>query len=88
MATAAAQRNWRSKNRFTKTQLNVMARRLVHQDLEDIAQDNGLRGKGEAIGYSSFVTKGLHQYADHDPQAAQLLRIFRDAYERDRDLYQ
>ena len=37
MATAAAQRKWRAKNRFVKTQLNVMTRRLVHDDLREIA---------------------------------------------------
>jgi len=38
MATAKSQRKWRNKNRFVKTQLNVMARRLVHDDLDDIAE--------------------------------------------------
>ena len=45
MATAAAQRKWRAKNRFVKTQLNVMTRRLVHDDLKEIAERYQLRGK-------------------------------------------
>jgi len=87
MATAQSQRRWRAKNRFNKTQLNVMVPRLVHEDLAEIADDNGLRGKGEAVSFASFVTKGLTQYADHDASAAQLLEIFRSTYGRDRDLY-
>jgi hypothetical protein len=87
MATANAQNRWRAKNRYVKSQLNVMARRLIHDDLAEIAGENKLRGKGEAVGFSSFVTKGLMQYADHNPEAKRLLELFRDAYERDRDLY-
>lgn len=87
MATSVAQQRWRQKHRFTKTQLNVMVRRLVHKDLEEAAVRFGLRGKGEAVSFASFVTKGLVQYADRDPQARQLLEIFEDAYRRDRDLY-
>lgn len=87
MATAHAQRRWRSKNRPIKTQLNVMVRRLVHDDLAELARDNDLRGKGEAVSFASFVAKGLQQYAAHDKGAAELLDIFRRSYERDRDLY-
>ena len=36
MATAKSQRLWRTKNRYVKTQLNVMASKLVHNDLADI----------------------------------------------------
>ncbi len=87
MATARAQRKWRDKNRYVKTQLNIMARRLVHQDLEEIADGQGLRGKAEAIGFCSFVTKGLLQYAEHDSEAGRLVDLFAAAYQRERDLY-
>ena len=87
MATNAAQRRWRNKNRFVKTQLNVMARRLVHDDLEEVAAAFGLRGKGEAIAFSSFVTKGMVQYAAHNDEARRLLELFTEAWARDRDLY-
>ena len=87
MATAKSQRRWRNKNRYVKTQLNVMARRLVHDDLEAIARRFDLRGKGEAVGFASFVTKGLIQYADHNEEARRLLELFEDAFARDRDLY-
>ena len=87
MATTPSQRRWRAKNRFVKTQLNVMVRRLVHRDLEEVAQSVGLRGKAEAVSFSSFVAKGLAQYAEHDPEAERLMRSFTDAFRRDRDLY-
>ena len=87
MATASAQNRWRSKNRLVKSQLNVMARRLVHDDLVEIAGRYRLRGKGEAVGFSSFITKVLMQYADHNTVARRLLELFRDAYQRDRDIY-
>lgn len=87
MATALAQRRWRSRHRSVKTQLNVTVRRLVHEDLSELARDNGLRGKAEAVSFASFVAKGLSQYAANDSGAAELLEIFRQAYERDRDLY-
>lgn len=87
MATNTAQRRWRSKNRFTKTQLNVMARRLVHDDLDEFARMYRLRGKGEAVSFSAFVAKGLSQYAEHNEEARRLLAIFVESWFRDRDLY-
>ncbi|MGE4219929.1 MAG: hypothetical protein AB7G39_10815 [Alphaproteobacteria bacterium] len=88
MANAQAQRRWRLKNRYVKTQLNVMVRRLVHDDLGEIAAGNNLRGKGEAVSFASFVAKGLTQYAAHNDEARHLLALFREAFERDRDIYQ
>lgn len=87
MATAKSQRKWRDKNRFVKTQLNVMARRLVHDDLDDIAARFDLRGKAEAVSFASFMTKGLMQYAEHNVEAQRLVELFAEAFERDRDLY-
>lgn len=87
MASPAAQRKWRAKHRFTKSQLNVMVRKLVHRDLEELAQGAALRGKGEAVSFASFVAKGLQQYAEYDGEAKRLLALFRTAYARDRDLY-
>ena len=37
MATAKAQRRWQERKRYVKSQLNVMAGRLVHNDLAEIA---------------------------------------------------
>ena len=63
-----------------------MALRLVHQDLAEAAQNASLRGKGEAVGFASFVTKGLF-----NPRSTfgsrQLLELFKTSYERDLDLY-
>jgi hypothetical protein len=87
MATRLAQRRWREKNRLVKTQLNVMVRRLVHRDLEEIARAVELRGKGEAVSFATFIAKGLRQYAEHDAEAKRLLGLFSKAYARDRDLY-
>jgi hypothetical protein len=87
MATAHSQRRWRNKNRYVKTQLNVMARRLVHDDLDEIARRYDLRGKGEAVGFASFVTKGIIQYAEHNEEARRLMELFAEAFMRDRDLY-
>ena len=49
MATAEAQKKWRDKHRFVKRQLNVMTGKRVHQYLGEIADQFGLRGKGEAV---------------------------------------
>lgn len=87
MATNTAQNRWRSKNRFVKTQLNVMARRLVHDDLDEVARVFQLRGKAEAVAFSSFVAKGLIQYAAHNDESRRLLEVFVAAWRRDRDLY-
>ncbi len=87
MATAKAQRRWRAKFKYLKSQLNVMAPRLVHEDLAEVAQNANLRGKGEAVGFASFVTKGLIQSAEHNSEARKLLELFETSYERDRDLY-
>ena len=87
MATTELQSRWRKKHRFTKQQLNVMARRLVHEDLDELAGTFDLRGKGEAVAFCSFLAKGLTQYAERDANARELLSIFTDAYRRDRDLY-
>jgi hypothetical protein len=87
MATAHSQRRWGNKNRYVKTQLNVMARRLVHDDLDEIARRYDLRGKGEAVGFASFVTKGIIQYAEHNEEARRLMELFAEAFMRDRDLY-
>ena len=87
MTTTASQKKWRDKNRFVKTQLNVMARRLVHGYLQEIADRYGLRGKGEAVTFAAFVTKALIQRAEFDPETAALLDVFADTYRADRDVY-
>ena len=87
MTTTGTQRKWRDKHRFVKTQLNVMARKLVHRYLGEIAAAHGLRGKGEAVTFAVFVTKALMQRAEFDPVTAELLGLFADTYRTDRDVY-
>ncbi|MBC8338818.1 MAG: hypothetical protein H8E39_09025 [Alphaproteobacteria bacterium] len=87
MATAATQNKWRRKNRLVKSQLNVMARKLTHEELEGIADAFELRGKGEAVTFAAFVTRALIQRADFDSKAARMLDDFSQAYHRDRDIY-
>lgn len=87
MAGSDAQKKWRRKNRLVKSQLNVMAPRLVHDDLAELAHEKGLRGKGEAVSFCSFVAKGLMQQAAHNPEAARIARILELAWARDRDMY-
>lgn len=87
MATNAAQKKWRSKHRYVKTQLNVMARKQIHEELEDFANSFQLRGKGEAVTFATFVTRALAQRADFDAKAARMLDDFAAAYRRDRQMY-
>ena len=86
MATATTQNKWRRKNRLVKSQLNVMARKQTHEELDDFAGAFRLRGKGEAVTFAAFVTKALVQRADFDTKAARMLDDFTDAYHRDRDI--
>ena len=87
MTTAKSQKKWRDKHRMVKTQLNVMARKSVHADLDKLAQSFDLRGKGEAVSFTAFVTCALIQRADYSTEAARMLDDFHEAFHRDRDLY-
>lgn len=87
MATAVTQNKWRRKIRLVKSQLNVMARKQTHEELDDFAGAFRLRGKGEAVTFTAFVTKALIQRADFDAKAARMLDDFTEAYHRDRDIY-
>ena len=57
MASTAAQRKWRDKNRFVKRQLNVMARTITHDGLNEIAAKFDLRGKAEAVAFGVYVVR-------------------------------
>ena len=87
MATAATQKKWRDKHRLVKSQLNVMAKKQTHEDLDDFAGAFRLRGKGEAVTFTAFVTRALIQRADFDAKAAKLLDDFTDAYHLGRDIH-
>ena len=88
MATAKHQKKWRDKHRLVKSQLNVMARSSVHENLNDFSDSFQLRGKGEAVSFCAFVTRALIQRADFSTEAARMLDDFIAAYHRDRALHQ
>lgn len=88
MATLEQQRKWRSKNRFVKSQLNIMARTKVHEYLEDIAAEHGLRGKGEAVTFAVYATMALIQQGEFNKEAERLHKLLTEAYHRDREMYQ
>ncbi|MDA1089366.1 MAG: hypothetical protein O3A85_03515 [Proteobacteria bacterium] len=87
MATSTSQKKWRRKHRLVKSQLNVMARKKTHEELEEFAAAFQLRGKGEAVTFAAFVTQALIQRADFDVGAAKILGDFTDAYHRDREIH-
>jgi len=87
MASAKNQKKWRDKNRLVKSQLNVMARKHVHDDLQNLADSFSLRGKAEAVTFASFVARALIQRAEFNTDAARMLDDFANAYHRDRDVY-
>ncbi len=88
MATVEAQRKWRNKNKFVKSQLNIMARKQVHEYLDEIAETHNLRGKGEAVTFAVYAMMALIQQGDFNDEADRLHQIFTDSYHRDRDMYQ
>ncbi|HJO58993.1 MAG TPA: hypothetical protein QF772_12330 [Nitrospinaceae bacterium] len=87
MASIEAQQKWRHKNKFVKSQLNIMARKKVHEFLEEIADVHGLRGKGEAVTFAVYLTMALVQQGDFNDEADRLHQIFTDSDHRDREVY-
>lgn len=88
MATTKSQNKWRRKNCLVKSQLNVMAKKQIHDELETFASMFHLKGKGEAVTFASFVTRALLHRADFSGEAAKILNDITEAYHRDRDIYQ
>ncbi|NQV55891.1 MAG: hypothetical protein HQ503_08540 [Rhodospirillales bacterium] len=87
MATLEAQRKWRRKNKFVKSQLNIMARKNVQDYLAEIADEHDLRGKGEAVAFAVYTTIALIQQGGFNDEAGRLHQLFTDAYHRDREIY-
>lgn len=87
MSSTKSQNRWRAKNKPVKRQLNVMARSRVHDHLETLAEEFRLRGKGEAVSFTSFVTESLQQRASYNKDVAQMLEDLAEVYHRDRDIY-
>jgi len=88
MATLDAQRKWRQKNRPVKSQLNIVARRKIHDYLDDIAAAHGLRGKAEAVTFCVYAMMALRQQGSFNKEAERLHRLVTEAYHRDRDMFQ
>ena len=87
MATAAAQKKWRDKHRFVKSQLNVMARRITHDGLKEISDEFGLHGKAEAVAFCTFVVRAMKQKSDGDAATFLYLDALKAGFKRDRDIY-
>ncbi len=87
MASVEAQRKWRQKNKFVKRQLNIMARKNIHEYLQEIADDHDLKGKGEAVAFAVYLTKALIQQCDFNNEANHLHNIITHSYHRERDIY-
>ncbi len=87
MATLEAQQKWRRKNKFVKRQLNIMARKQIHDYLEEISDDHDLRGKGEAVAFAVYLTKALIQQGEFNDEAYRLRELITENYHRDRDQY-
>lgn len=87
MATTAAQRKWRDKHRFVKTQLNVMARKITHDGLGDIAEKFGLRGKAEAVAFCVYVVRALLQKSERDATTYLYIESLKAGFKRDRDVF-
>lgn len=87
MATTQAQNKWRDKFRFVKTQLNVMARKITHDGLEEIAEIYGLKGKGEALAFCCYVTRAHMQKGWHEPAAKIMMDSMIAGFRGQRDIY-
>ena len=87
MATAQAQRKWRNKHRFVKSQLNVMARKITHDGLQEISDTFGLHGKAEAVAFCAFVVRAMKQKGERDAATYLYLDALKAGFKRDRDIF-
>lgn len=84
MASAEAQRRWREKNRLVKSQLNVMARKETHEELEEAAKEFSLHGKAEAVAFCAYVLRALKFKAKGDATTYLYLNALKAGFKRDR----
>lgn len=87
MATSLAQQKWRAKNQGTKTQLNVMARKVTHDGLTEIADVYGLKGKAEAVAFCAYVVRALTQKGERDAATYLHLDALKAGFKRNRETY-
>ena len=82
-----AQRKWRDKNRFVKSQLNVMARTITHEGLKEVADEFELKGKAEAVAFCAFVVRAMKQKGQSDAATYLYLDALKAGFKRDRDIF-
>ncbi|MBL4693008.1 MAG: hypothetical protein JKY92_06730 [Magnetovibrio sp.] len=82
-----AQGKWRDKNRFVKSQLNVMARTITHEGLKDVAATYELRGKAEAVAFCAYVVRAMKQKGQRDATTYLYLEALKAGFKRDRDIF-
>ncbi len=87
MATTEAQRKWRDKNRFVKTQLNVMARKITHDGLDEVAETYGLKGKAEAVAFCCYVARAFMQKGWHNPRDKIMMDSMIAGFRGQRDVF-
>lgn len=88
MATLDAQRKWRQKNRLVKSQLNIVARRKVHESLDEIAAAHDPRGKAGPVTFSVYAMTALRRRGSSHKEAGRLHRLLTGVHHRDRDMFQ
>ena len=87
MSTTLAQQKWRTKNQGVKTQLNVMARKVTHDGLTEIAEVYGLKGKAEAVAFCAYVVRALKQKGERDAATYLHLDALKAGFKRNRETY-
>ena len=87
MADTKAQNKWRDKYRFIKTQLNVMARKITHDGLDEVAKEYNLKGKAEAVAFCCFITRAQMQKGWKDPKSKMMLDSLVASFRGQRDIY-
>lgn len=87
MASTQAQQKWREKNRLIKSQLNVMARKITHDNLAEMAASFGLHGKAEAVAFCAFVVKSLQEKGERDAATYLYLDALKAGFKRNRDTF-
>lgn len=87
MATARLQQRWRSRQRTIKTQLNVMARREIHDGLAEIAARFDLNGKSEAVAFCCVLVRALMERSADDAEVRQMIADLAEGYHKSRELH-
>lgn len=87
MATARLQQRWRSRQRTIKTQLNVMARREIHDALAEVAARFALSGKAEAVAFCCVLTQALVARAATDAGIREMIADLARGYHKSREIH-